>query len=221
MSAMTRWAGLKRHGVITGERAEWDFYPTDPEHVEEAFNHLPEESNGWAFEPQRILDPCAGDGVYGWFARERFRHAYIEGMDIRPIKFNKYSYNVGKNGDFLRASDDVEPFDLVISNPPFVVAREFVEHSFRMLRPGGVVNFLLRAQFAESEGRYEWFQRYRPRYIVTCSDRPSFREDGSPDPAHYAFFVWQKGWEGETIHRWCMADKEKAAKLTAQKRLID
>ncbi|MFR2694376.1 MAG: hypothetical protein ACLTBV_31030 [Enterocloster bolteae] len=52
-----------------------------------------------------------------------------------------------------------EKYDLIIGNPPFNQAIEFVEKCLGLLKPGGRLIFLLRTAFMESDQRFEFWQR--------------------------------------------------------------
>jgi SAM-dependent methyltransferase len=214
MSNYIRWKALKEKGVKLAEVPAFEFYETDEDTVIAQFEQLPKN-----FFPDRILDPCMGTGVYGWVARQFYRGSKINGVDIRSVDTCEF-LNAQYQTDFLKM-DDAPHYDLIISNPPYSYNEQFVRHSMRMLRPGGWLSFLLRASWAESEGRYALFtEELPPRYIVTLSKRPSFVPSGDGDPHHYAYFMWQKNWKGETVHRWSHSNKEKVALLTAQRKLF-
>ena len=83
--------------------------------------------------------------------------------------------------------------DVVISNPPFNLAEEFIVKAIDELKHGGMLVFLLRVNYLGSQKRYDslWQQeKYKPKQIITLVQRPSFTGDGATDSTEYAFFVW-------------------------------
>lgn len=83
---------------------------------------------------------------------------------------------------------------LVISNPPFAMALEFIEHALeRVVAPHGWVVFLLRLNFMGSAKRFPLFQSNPPQRVYVHHQRPSFIPDGSTDSIEYAHFCWRRG----------------------------
>jgi hypothetical protein len=90
-------------------------------------------------------------------------------------------------------------YDLIIGNPPFGLAEEFVRYSLSLLDKNGWLVFLLRLAFLEGQDRGRGLWSEFP--LHTCgvySPRPSFTGDGKTDATAYAAYVWQKGFAGET-----------------------
>lgn len=87
--------------------------------------------------------------------------------------------------DFVERPPDAD-FDVVICNPPFSLAREFVETSLEL---GDWVVMFLRLNFLGSARRNAFFRRQMPDVYVV-PDRPSFTDDGKTDSVEYAWFVW-------------------------------
>ena len=87
-------------------------------------------------------------------------------------------------------------FDLVISNPPYVVAIEFIEKALRDCKEGGYVAMLLRLNFFGSQKRAPWFKANYPRWCYVHSKRLGFfpEEPSRTDATEYMHAVWQKGY---------------------------
>ena len=77
--------------------------------------------------------------------------------------------------DFL-SMDLGKKYDLIIGNPPFNQAIEFVEKCLGLLKPGGRLIFLLRTAFMESDQRFEFWQQedHQLAGLYTLHKRPSF-----------------------------------------------
>lgn len=147
-----------------------------------------------------MLEPGAGSGniiktlqKYGDFS--------IDAVEIRPEEA-QHLQNLGVNviiDDFL-SMDLGKKYDLIIGNPPFNQAIEFVEKCLGLLKPGGRLIFLLRTAFMESDQRFEFWQRedHQLAGLYTLHKRPSFTGHGT-DATSYSWFVWQPGSSRQTI----------------------
>lgn len=100
-------------------------------------------------------------------------------------------------GDFLELDID-KKYDVIIGNPPYSLAKEFVEKSLNCLKDDGVLIFLLRTAFLESKSRYEFWQKNPLSGLYTLSKRPSFI-NGRTDACSYSWFVWDKSDKNQII----------------------
>lgn len=91
-------------------------------------------------------------------------------------------------------------FDLIVGNPPYADAEEFVRESMRYLRHGGVLAYLLRLAFLEGQDRSAGLWREFPAHTVAvASKRPSFTGNGKTDATAYAMYYFVKGYDGPTF----------------------
>ena len=164
---------------------------------------------------KRILDPCAWwDAKHDMSYQSALFWAGADdkkclSLDIREDSGSKYK------GDFLdyyttwidrETINNETPtrcwhtdaFDMVMSNPPFALAREFIERWLEFVKGGGYVIYLLRLNFLGSKARKEFFDGMMPKYIYVHHKRMSFSEDGKTDSIEYAHMVFQKGYTGKT-----------------------
>ena len=88
--------------------------------------------------------------------------------------------------DFSRAG--MRP-DVIVGNPPYNRAPEFVSHALAQLAPGGCVAVLLRLNWLASRSRAD-FHRAHPADVHVLGHRPSFTDDGRTDGQEYAWFVF-------------------------------
>jgi len=178
-----------------------DFHRTPPFAVRAILPHLG--------VPALALDLGCGDGAIG----TELRLAWGEGADIwgaesftslindargAHVDLDEYTYKIPVydsviGGDALVLTDEYFPGgppDLIISNPPFTRAREFAERAFDLVRPGGLVAFLLRLNWMAGQERAAW-HRAAPSDVYVLPRRPSFRADGRSDATEYGWFLWR------------------------------
>ena len=68
--------------------------------------------------------------------------------------------------DFLTTTkDDLNFSPDIITNPPYALAKEFVEHALDISMDSVKVAMFLKIQFLESKKRYELFKKYPPKKI--------------------------------------------------------
>lgn len=101
--------------------------------------------------------------------------------------------------DFLKLDWKSPMPDVLITNPPFSLAIEFIEHSMRLF-PGAYLAFLLRLNFLGAQARSAFWRRHAPDVYV-MPKRPSFTPDGKTDSTEYAWFVWPGGKHDRTAGR--------------------
>lgn len=181
---------------------------TDPDEVRRFLRAWQEDEHGLQ-GVKRVLDPCAGGNTkevqweykpgvvltvpptkptYPTVLREFFSGTAVRSMDVRddaPVDFC---------GDFLAAEDMSRlNVDLVISNPPFALALEFIQRALEIVRPGAWVVMLLRLNFFGSQKRKPFFEQHMPERVYIHNKRMSFTPDGKADSVEYMHAVWRKG----------------------------
>lgn len=95
----------------------------------------------------------------------------------------------------------------ILTNPPFNLAEKFVERAMELLENGNKLFLFLKIQFLEGQKRKELFKKYPPKYVYCYSSRQKCARDGefekyTATTQFYAWYVWEKGFQGETIIRW-------------------
>jgi hypothetical protein len=163
--------------------------------------------------PELILDPCAGGDAdhhhmtypTAIAAFKPWSPCHVDTMDIREDS------RAEVKGSYLDYKLEYQP-DLVISNPPFIHAVDFVNKGLRDVRDRGWVSMLLRLNFMGSQERQPWWEAHMPVYGYTFSKRLSFTtpksdelaaelaaakgkkfKKGGTDNCEYAQFLWQRG----------------------------
>lgn len=174
------------------EREENDFYATDPKALEmlldiESFSH-----NVWE---------CAcGAGHLS---------KVLEKRGYNVLSTDLIDRGFGQGGvDFLE-QDQLFDGD-IITNPPYRIAKEFVEHAIERVTEGRKVAMFLKLQFLEGRARRELFDKYPPKTIYVSTGRISCYRNGyvskeqknSNNAQAFAWFIWESGYKGETVIKW-------------------
>lgn len=112
----------------------------------------------------QILEPAAGTG--------RIAQYLPDGAVCFEIKTARVAKGQGRaphchwhQGDFLKAKFDHE-FKVVVSNPPFSCAIEFLAKTEEVLERGGEVFFLLPMSFFSPKGRANQLQELEDRGLM-------------------------------------------------------
>ena len=97
----------------------------------------------------------------------------------------------------------------ILTNPPFKLACEFINHGLKLVKDGRYVIMFLKIQFLEGQSRYDnLFKNNPPKYIYVFTRRTNTARNGDFDkykaaPALcYTWMIWQKGFTGEPTLRW-------------------
>jgi hypothetical protein len=172
-----------RHG-IGGYRAKpsgenpHDFFPTPPAVTRAFLDACPLPDGEWC-------EPAVGAGHIIEAVGKRRGWATF---DIRDVGAPSLSDFHESGYDFLQHDESIR-FDVIITNPPFYLAEEFVR---KALRCADHVAMLLRLAFLESRRR-EVFHQEHPSDVYVLSRRPSFMANGATDSCAYGWFVWGPG----------------------------
>lgn len=178
------------------EREINDYYATDPIAIDKLLAHFTLPNNIWE---------CAcGEGHLS--------------KRLKSLGYNVYSSDIVQRGyadlccDFLECTE--KPFTgrfAILTNPPYRYAIEFILKALDILNDGDVAVFLLKTTALEGKKRYERiYKKTPPKYIFQFTERLLCAKNGDFEgmqqsggsAVSYAWFVWQKGYEGETVVKW-------------------
>ena len=98
----------------------------------------------------------------------------------------------------------------IITNPPYKYAKEFVEHALDISMDGTKIAMFLKVQFLEGKARRALFDKHPPKVVYVASSRLLCAKNGDFEAIKagggsavaYAWFIWEKGYKGDTIVRW-------------------
>lgn len=170
---------LGTHG--NSKRAELDFYQTPRIAVEkllekESFQH-------------KILEPCCGQGAISKVLTEKGYD--VESSDLADRGFG----SVKDFFDITCTNRDI------ITNPPYNLALEFVQHALDIANASTKIAMLLRIQFLESKKRRALFDTNQLKNVYVFSERISCDEKNT-NAICFCWYVWQKGFNGRPILDW-------------------
>lgn len=197
---MKDWIANKRSTFATlgasshskGDREEHDYYATDPIAVQRFMEEVK-----WSTE-EEIWEPACGEGHIAKTLEDL--NYIVHSTDLIDRGYGKSEI------DFLQTTYRDVGIN-IITNPPYRYALEFVEKSLDTILPGYKVAMLLRIQFLEGVKRGKFFKTNPPKIVyvfsrrVACAINGKF-EDVKGSATAFCWFVWEKGYTGETIVKW-------------------
>lgn len=175
------------------ERENDDYYATEPKATELLLSLEKFSPNIWE---------CACGG--GHMAKVLKENGY----EVKATDLIYRGYGEG-NIDFLKC---IAPFaGDIITNPPYKYATEFIYKALELIPAGNKVAMFLKIQFLEGKKRKKLFEKYPPKTIyvsssrLLCAKNALFEEmiAGGGSAVAYAWYIWEKGYNGETIIKWC------------------
>ena len=196
---MSLSGGQLAGGNSATEKAENDFYATDPKTVSLFLNKIFEDK---AIELNKgmIWECACGNGSLLEVVK-----AFYPLCNFRATDLIDRGY--GESGiDFLKS--DLRA-NLIITNPPFSLMNEFIAHGLK--QTDRYLVFLAKIQTLEGVERKKILQNSQLKYIYVHSTRQATWKNGEPlDPKGkkwattmmLAWFVWDKEYNGEPVVRW-------------------
>lgn len=189
------WKTLGASNHTEKDRQNEDYYATDKVAID-GLNSV------WEI-PQNIWECACGEGDLSKRLEELGHTVYSTDLIDR-------GYGIG-SVDFLKTTELPQDCTCILTNPPYNKALEFVNHSLGLLPQGGYCAMFLKTTFLESKKRYnKLFSINPPKYMfqfvsrVLCAKNGDFETmiAGGGSAVSYAWFVFQKGYKGDTIIRW-------------------
>lgn len=198
-----RIIGASNH--CADEREAVDFYSTDPDCVNDLLE-LEQFGN-------KVLEPCCGNGNIAKVLTNA-------GYDVTATDL--YDHGYGTTGvdcfDYTNIDQDI------ITNPPYSLTTEFIEHMINELKSGRKMALFLKLQVLEGQARYQKIfsqSKLKRVYVyvnrVACyknDERYQKNEDGSlkldkdgnpkkiGSAACYMWAIWEADYHGFPEIRW-------------------
>lgn len=185
-------------GNSTSKREENDFYATNPETLKLFLYEFWKDNS---FEGD-ILEPACGQGHISETLKEMLPNFNITSTDLIDRRY-------GEGGVNFLTHDYSKTFNTVITNPPFSLAKEFIEKGLEIADK--YVIMLCKIQLLEGAKRKDMFLNTPLKYVYVHTTRQATWKEGKPTDSKgkkwattmcLAWFVWDKEYEGEPIIRW-------------------
>jgi len=141
--------------------------------------------------PILILDPCAG----GDETHPMSYPTVLQEWELEPITLDARENSRAEIiADYL-ITDVLEKFDLIITNPPFIIIEDIIDKALSDCKDGGHVVMLARLNFFGAQKRAPWFKENMPKWVYVHSKRMGFdpKKPSDTDSVEYGHFVWVKG----------------------------
>ena len=173
------------------DRETHDYYATDPSAVDPLIPYLPNNSDVW--------EVSCGEGH---LSKRFMQLGYnVESTDLIDRGF-------GQGGvDFLKTIKADYNGEMIITNPPYKFAQEFIEHALAISDQGSYICMFLKLTFLEGQARRALFDKAPPYKVLVfsarqkCAINGDFAKTGS-SAACYAWFIWVNGFKGKTTVEW-------------------
>lgn len=196
------------------EREATDFYSTDPDCV---LDLLEVETFG-----EVILEPACGSGNISKVLEEN-------GKTV--ISTDLYDHGYGKSGvDFFTGYQPTGELDAdIITNPPYGIGSEFIQHALKVVKKGRKVACFMKLTFLEGQDRYaNLYALNKLETVYVYSKRQScYKNDdryqtntdgtikmkkGKPvkkgSAVAYAWFVFRTDYDGYPTIKWITPKEE-------------
>ena len=198
------WIGNKKTTFVTlgasnhtnSEREKNDYYATNPKALEIFLKKIKEDEIEL---DNRIWECACGEGHLSKLLESYGYNVYSS--DLIDRKYGEFGV------DFLK-QDFINYFEGdILTNPPYKYAKEFVEKALELVKDDKKVIMFLKIQFLEGKARRKLFEKYPPKYVYVNTSRQICYLNGKiknkmSSPTCYCWFIWEKGFFGESIIRW-------------------
>ena len=180
--------GASNH--VEEERETNDYYATNPRAIDALRTQFD--------IPDKIWECACGEGHLS--------------KKLEELGYSVYSSDLIDRGfgdgniDFLKQDNMPDGCENILTNPPYKYACEFVEHSLDLLEDGKYCIMFLKTTFLEGQKRYDKiFSKNPPKYMFQFIKRIECGKNGAlgcGSAVAYAWFVWEKGYKGNTMIKW-------------------
>lgn len=186
--------GATNHAVDK-DRHTHDLYTSDPKALEKFMT---------VYDlPRDIWEPSAGHGHLVKCLRDKGFNVVATDLYDYPEKFVEMDSGV----DFFQCSKALAPN--ILTNPPYKLVTSYIVHALDILPSGGQLILLLKIQALEGKERFEKIYKNKNlKYVYVNISRVCCYKNGDmscndSSAVCYGWFVFEKGFTGEPVIRWC------------------
>jgi hypothetical protein len=149
----------------------------------------------------KIWEPACGTGNISKVLKDEF-NLQVYSTDLVDRGYGDGQLNFLQTLQLPR--DDI---NLILTNPPFKYAEEFLEQAMKILHITGRYIAFLPLTFLEGKSRYELFARHKPTTVFIHSSRQGCDSQGRFEFKNggarcYCWIVWDKNYKGDTVIKW-------------------
>jgi len=141
----------------------------------------------------RIWEPACGSGKMVSALRSK---------GFMVVKFT----DIDTASNFLLWDEAAPPINVIVTNPPYKLAQQFIEHALRLMEPcQGSVAMLLRADYDHAKCRAHLFRdcpAFAKKLVLTKRIVWFVEADGKPKASpsfNHSWFLWSWKHEGPPI----------------------
>ena len=195
--SVARMVGSSAHSVRG--RQQDDFYATDPQALIDFLDTM--KKDGVRQLSKNVWECAVGDGALAKVLTDRGHNVICSDLVDRGHPGTHIQ-------NFLEIDNEKIYKGDILTNPPYKFAKKFVEKSLGKINKGSMAIFLLRIQFLESKARKKFFAETPPKYVYVNSSRIGIYKNndkataGNGSALCFCWFVFEKGFKGDTIVRW-------------------
>lgn len=180
--------GASNH--VEHDRAEHDYYATDPKAAE------------WLLKLETDLSSSIWECACGEMHLADVFKSHGKIVRCSDLVVRKEGV---EQLDFLTCEEPMHDTDIV-TNPPYKWALSFVEKALSLVDDGRHVCMFLKLTFLEGKARRMFFEKNPPMRVWVSSSRLNCWFNGivtnTTSAQCYAWFIWQKGYKGHPEIRW-------------------
>lgn len=179
----------------TTNRQKDDFYATDPKATKMVLKELGKiyDTSLWD-----VWEPAVGMGHIS---------NTLKTENINVVKESDLvDRGIGATIEDFLSVNSIGNANVIFTNPPYKIAEDFLKHFLKISDDGDLYIFLGRIQFLEGKARRKIFDTDPPKYVFVHSERINCWKDGKEvkesSAMCYAWYVFEKGYKGDTIVKW-------------------
>lgn len=180
----------------TRDRVEDDFYATPPETTRAILDRVKLDGS--------IYECAAGQGHILDVLKEYYPNSKIIASDL----VDRGREDIKSGVDFI-TYEFTRKVDNVITNPPFNLAKEFIEKALSITNDKVIM--FAKIQLLEGKSRKEMFENTSLKTVYVFSSRQNPLRNGSAvdekgkpwaSTMCFGWFVWEKGYTGKPYIEW-------------------